>query len=384
MPHSFNRVNQSLRLDKGLLSGLTLTLALALLSAWVVWAFRATIVRYEVSDSARLEVVGAPYFIQSDVTGRVRSSELVLGRKVQAGEILLDLESRDEQLNISLERVHRAALQPQLAALRAQMEQEGLGKSDEQKVLAFSMGDTEAQYHQADAQASLAAEEAARANRLRGEGLISEADARRANAEAASKRSAAQASQAAALRVLPELQVHNRDRAVRVQQILVDVTKLQAEEAASSANLQRLEYELEKRRIRAPVSGILTECATLRPGAHISQGQQIGIIVPSSAVQMVAEFSPSAALGKIQPGQAATVKLEGFAWAQFGTLSAHVSRVAGDVRDGKVRVELAVRAPAHSHLPLRHGLPGSVEIEVERVTPALLLLRSAGQTVGSR
>jgi multidrug resistance efflux pump len=306
-----------------------------------------------------------------------------LGRKVQAGDILLDLESREEQLSLSLEHIHRAALQPQLAALRAQMEQEGLGKADEQKVLTFSVGDAEAQHRQAEAQAVLATEEAARANRLRSEGLISEADARRANADAASKRSAAQASQAAALRVVPELQVRDRDRAVRVKQILVDVTKLQAEDAASSANLQRLEYELEKRHIRAPVSGTLTECAILRPGAHISEGQQIGTLVPSNAVQMVAEFTPSAALGKIQPGQAATVKLQGFAWAQFGTLKARVSRVAGDVRDGKIRVELAVSAPAHSRLPLQHGLPGSVEIEVERVTPALLLLRSAGQTVGS-
>jgi multidrug resistance efflux pump len=383
MPNSFNRVNQSLRLDKGLLSGLTLTLTLALLTAWAIWAVRATIVRYEVSDSARLEVVGAPYIIQADITGRLRSSALVLGRKVQAGDILVDLESREEQLNLSLEHIHRAALQPQLAALRAQMEQEGLGKADEQKVLTFSVGDAEAQQRQAEAQALLATEEAARANRLRSEGLISEADARRANADAASKRSAAQASQAAALRVVPELQVRDRNRAVRVKQILVDVTKLQAEDAASSAYLQRLEYELEKRHIRAPVSGTLTECAILRPGAHISEGQQIATLVASSAVQMVAEFTPSAALGKIQPGQEATVKLQGFAWAQFGTLKARVSRVAGDVRDGKIRVELAVSAPAHSRLPLQHGLPGSVEIEVERVTPALLLLRSAGQTVGS-
>jgi multidrug resistance efflux pump len=383
MPHSFSRVNQSLRLDKGLLSGLTLTIALALLTAWVVWAFRATIVRYEVSDSARLEVVGAPYVIQSDVTGRLRSSELMLGRKVKAGDILLNLESREEELNLSVERIRHAALQPQLAALRAQMEQEGLGKGDEQQVLTFSVRDAEAQHRQAEAQALLAAEEATRANRLRSEGLISEADTRRANADAASKQSAAQASQAAAWRVVPELQVRNRDRAVRVKQILVDVTKLQAEDAASSANLQRLEYELEKRRIRAPVSGTLTECAILRSGAHISQGEQIGTIVSSNAVQMVAEFTPSAALGKIRPGQTATVKLQGFAWAQFGTLGARVSGVAGDVRDGKIRVELAVSAPAHSHLPLQHGLPGSVEIEVERVTPALLLLRSAGQTVGA-
>jgi membrane fusion protein, adhesin transport system len=98
----------------------------------------------------------------------------------------------------------------------------------------------------------------------------------------------------------------------------------------------------------------------------------------------VAEFAPDAALGKIHPGQNAVVKLEGFPWAQFGTLSARVARVAGEIRDGKVRVELAVKAPAGSRITLEHGLPGSVEVEVEQISPALLLLRSAGRAVGAR
>jgi membrane fusion protein (multidrug efflux system) len=370
-------------LDKGLLSGATLVIALALLTAWLIWIFRAPIVRYEVSDSARLEVTGSPYIVQSEITGELVSSHLVLGRKVQTGDILVDFESRDQQLNLSVERTHRAELEPQIAALRAQMDEESLGRGDEQKVLTFSMGNAEAQYRQAEAQATLAAEEAARANRLRSDGLISEADARRANADAQSKKAAAESSRAAVLRVRPELQVRDRDRTVRVQQILVDVTKLQAEVADSSANIRKLEYELEKRRIRAPVSGTLTECLTLRPGAHITEGQQLGIIVPDSGLHVVAEFTPSAALGKIHPGQNATVKLNGFPWAQFGVLTARVSRVAGDIRNGNVRVELAVNRPQHSRLPLQHGLPGSVEVEVEHVTPALLLLRAAGQTVGA-
>jgi multidrug efflux pump subunit AcrA (membrane-fusion protein) len=52
--------------------------------------------------------------------------------------------------------------------------------------------------------------------------------------------------------------------------------------------------------------------------------------------------------------------------------------VAGEVRDGTVRVELAVDAQAPSAIPLQHGLPGAVEVEVGRVTPAALILRNAG------
>jgi membrane fusion protein (multidrug efflux system) len=57
--------------------------------------------------------------------------------------------------------------------------------------------------------------------------------------------------------------------------------------------------------------------------------------------------------------------------------------VAGEIRDGKVRVELAVNAASRSRIPFQHGLPGSVEVEVERTSPAVLLLRSAGEAVGA-
>ena len=227
-------------------------------------------------------------------------------------------------------------------------------------------------------------EEAGRANRLRSEGLIPEAEARRANADAQSKRAAVESMKASVARLEPELQIRRRDRDAVMAETRSDIARLESDAATSAANAKRLEFEIENRRIRAPITGRLSECAPLRPGAYITAGRQLGVIVPSSKLQVVAEFSGEAALGKIHPGQNAIVKLEGFPWAQFGTLSARVARVAGEIRNGKVRVELAVQAPAGSRIPLQHGLPGSAEIEVERISPAVLLLRSAGQAVGAR
>jgi hypothetical protein len=57
--------------------------------------------------------------------------------------------------------------------------------------------------------------------------------------------------------------------------------------------------------------------------------------------------------------------------------------VAGEVRDGTVRVELAVDAQAPSAIPLQHGLPGAVEVEVGRVTPAALILRNGGRMLST-
>ena len=56
-----------------------------------------------------------------------------------------------------------------------------------------------------------------------------------------------------------------------------------------------------------------------------------------------------------------------------------VERVADEVRDGNVRVELSVLDSPGLRVPLKHGMPGSIEIEVEQASPAALLMRTAGQ-----
>jgi hypothetical protein len=80
-------------------------------------------------------------------------------------------------------------------------------------------------------------------------------------------------------------------------------------------------------------------------------------------LKIITDFLPPAALGRIQPGQPARLRLEGFPWTQYGAVSATVASVASEVRDGWVRVELAVRA------------------EVDHVSPATLVLRTAGSLV---
>jgi membrane fusion protein (multidrug efflux system) len=96
-------------------------------------------------------------------------------------------------------------------------------------------------------------------------------------------------------------------------------------------------------------------------------------------LKIMADFLPPAALGRIQPRQPARLRLEGFPWTQYGIVSATVASVANEVRDGQVRVELAVRSDAVPSIPLQHGLPGTVEVAVDHVSPAALILRAAGR-----
>ena len=382
MATSFTKMERLLSADRGHVSGWFLFSGLILIALWLAWAFCARVTRYEVSDSARLEVA-ATSPVEAGVSGKVSASHLTLGRRVEAGDILLELDDRDQQLALKEERTRRAELEPQLTALRTQMTSVNAGGSADERVLIYSSGGADAQVRQARAEADLASQEAVRAEKLRLQGLISQAEAEKAKAEAESKRASADSLQQAELRLSPELKVRDSDRSVKLSEISTDITKLEGDIAAANANLERLHYEIDKRKVRASVSGRLTECAVIHPGAHISEGQNIGVILPDGKVQMVADFEPAAAFGKLRPGQPAVIRLNGFPWAQFGVLRASVSHVAGEIRNGKVRVELAVNREAAPLIPLQHGLPGTVEVEIEHVTPAAMLLRSAGQAIGA-
>jgi membrane fusion protein (multidrug efflux system) len=65
-------------------------------------------------------------------------------------------------------------------------------------------------------------------------------------------------------------------------------------------------------------------------------------------------------------------------------LDASVTRVGSELRAGLVRVELEVHPDRGSSLPLEHGLPGSVAVDVERVTPAEMVKRAIGKTLSRR
>lgn len=383
MANSFHRVSHSLRVDNGLKSSAGIIIALALTAGWTTWAINGRVTRYEISESARLEVDAAAYPLQASVAGQLVASQLILGKEVHIGDVLAQVASDNERLSFQEERTRLATFEPQLAALRSQMQSQDQGRANERRVLNLSLEQARAQYREALAQAISAEQDSERAARLRVEGILAEADAQRAKAVAQSKRSAAETLKVAISRLEPELEVRDSDRQVGVKESLGDAAKLQASMATSSATIKRLEYEIERRRIRAPISGQLVECADVRPGSHISEGQQLGVILPRGKLQIIAEFLPSA-LGKVRPGQPALLRLQGFPWAQYGTVSARVLRVAGEIRDGKVRVELAVSSASPSRIPFQHGLPGAVEVQLDRISPAALILRSAGDLVGAR
>jgi membrane fusion protein (multidrug efflux system) len=227
--------------------------------------------------------------------------------------------------------------------------------------------------------ARAADEEAELFTRLQARALPSQLDALRAKAEAQKRQAAADTLRLAVSRAEGDHRTQESDRKAHLEGLRRDVTRLTGEMATATATVERLTHEIERRRIRAPMAGRLGEVAGLRIGSVVSEGDRLAAVVPYGELTVVADFPPPSALGRIRPGQSARLRLEGFPWTQYGSLAATVSRVASEVRNGHVRVELAIHPDWASPIPLQHGLPGTVEVQVERVALATLVLRTAGK-----
>ena len=381
MATPFSRTLRSLDADSFRPQLAGVALVAALLMAWLAWLFLAAVPLYEISDTARLETDVAAHSVAALAVGRIVSTRLVLGREVQAGEVLVELDADAQRLELEEERSRLAAIGPEREALRAEEAAEERALGEERDASRASFEEARAKFREAEALAQIAGQEADRAASLRAAGTLSELDFLRANAELERRRAAAESLRLAVSRLEREQQTRESDRRARIESRRREATQLEGQEITTAATIERLQNEIERRRIRAPITGRLGEVAELRVGAVVDEGNKLGAIVPAGELRVVAGFLPPAALGRIQPGQKARLRLEGFPWAEYGSLAATVSSVGSEVRDGRVRVELAVHPDPSSPIPLQHGLPGTVEVEVERVSPAALVLRIAGRMV---
>jgi multidrug resistance efflux pump/uncharacterized membrane protein (UPF0127 family) len=381
MSTPFSRTMYSLTADGFRRSLLGMLLAAILLSAWTAWFFLAQVTVYEVSAAARLEVSEAAHPVEAQVAGRVRATHLVLGQEVQGGDVLVELDADTQRLQREEERTRLAALIPQPSELRAEISAEETAQHEDQQAGQVALDQARARHREAAAAAQLSGQEAERMARLHARAYVAELDFLRAKAEAHKQREAADAGRLEVRRLEWDLRTRGSDRRARLQRLTREATQLEGQIAATRAVIEQLEYEITRRSVRAPVAGRLGEVATLQVGTMIREGNRLGAVVPPGMLKIMTDFLPPAALGRIQPGQPARLRLEGFPWAQYGAVSATVASVASEVRDGWVRVELAVRPDAAPPIPLQHGLPGTVEVEVDHVSPATLVLRTAGLLV---
>lgn len=382
MPTAFAQSMRALAADRGRWSLAGLFSVLLLLGAWSTWFVGARVAVYEVTNSARLEVDQAVHPIAAPLAGRIVSTSLVMGRAVQAGEVVVELDAEALRLHYAEAQVQRAALTAQQQARQQESSAEVTARQHERQAARAALAEARVRHQEAEVASQAAAEQAQIFARLQSRGLAPQLDLLRTRADADQKRTAAEAQRLGLSRLESEQRTRDSDRTARIAQFSRELARIEGDLRTAEATLSRLQHAIEQTRIRAPIGGHLGEVAPVQQGAVVRQGDLLGVVLPAGALRVVAHFLPAMALGRVQPGQAARLRLEGFPWAQYGSVAATVSSVAHETRDGMIRVECRLRPDIAGIIPLQHGLPGTLEVEVERLSPATLVLRGVGKRLG--
>lgn len=382
MPAAFSQTCHALSQDRPLKRSMALLVA-ALLLGWSAWLAFGRVTVYQSASSARVEVGIAAHPVASVVGGRVVETHLAIGREVTTGEALVVLDAEPERRAREEAQVRRQAYAARLAALLGEISAEEEAGHVASAARDAARAESRAQISQSEAKAEVARRQEKISANLRTNRATSELEYRRDLAEAEATQAAVLSVRAAHTKLDHDRALQEKDRLVRLAKLRREAADLEGAAAIETAAIARLDYAISQRCIRAPIGGTLGEVTELRVGAVVSAAEKLGTIVPRDPPRAVA-FFPAGSVGRVRPGQPAQLRLDGYPWTQFGTVAATVSEVGNEPSNGLIRVELALQPDSTSTIPLAHGLPGAVEVEVERIAPAMLILRAAGQCLAPR
>lgn len=129
-----------------------------------------------------------------------------------------------------------------------------------------------------------------------------------------------------------EVIARNSDKAV--QDFISDnAQKLEDAERRAEDVAQRLakaQAELDHLTLRAPIAGRVQSSIITNVGQVVASGQEIMRIVPEDSGLEIQAYVRNRDIGFVSVGQEAVVKIESFPFTRYGSIHAHVERIAKD------------------------------------------------------
>ncbi len=365
---------------------LLVVLVLAAVGGIAIWATVAEVPIVKVSSQARVEPHNAVFRIEPPSAGRVVRSMLNLDEDIKEGDLLIEFDTRAEQLELDQSKATAEGLAQELIVIREQIENKRGEASATGRVDEVAVREAEEREQELAPRHKLAQERADLALKSP-TGAMSEIEKleRRTDVDALGYAKTAQS--LAIIRLRREQGVRGQTLTAQLLGLKRDQLKTESQLRELTASIARLEYQIDKKHYRAPASGHLVDVAELGAGAFIADGQRVGTIVSNDAEVRIRARFPKEVVGMIHPGQTAQLKLDGYPWTIYGTVPAKVTRVGTEpglvatpeAIPGTVRVELDIEAPADPRIQLQHGMTAIVEVEVARVSPIGLVMRSIGE-----
>lgn len=146
--------------------------------------------------------------------------------------------------------------------------------------------------------------------------------------------------------------LQRRLEAATIQFVSDQTQKLAEAERVSD----RLQQELvkattrhERTRLTAPISGTVQELVLTTVGQVVAPGQALMTIVPLDAPIEIAAMIENSDIGFVEPGQAAVIKILSFPFTRFGTIDGVVINVSRDAVDQRAAGSLGDPRSAIKH-----------------------------------
>jgi membrane fusion protein (multidrug efflux system) len=374
---AFSRTLRSLDRER-VVSRWPLGLGALLLLAWATWFVLGRVTITATTSDARIEARDVSRSLEFELGGRISRVHVGVGQVVRAGQLLVELDASEVDLLLEEARVRERGLIAQQSAIDTRIDAAARALSRMAPAVAAAQAQASAEHRKAVALAEHAEREATRADALLAIGAISAEQRDQTKARLTELRSIADSLKRVPSRLVLESGVAESDRQAGLAELREQAARLGSELDRTKIEVARLAVQRGKLRVLAPVAGRIGELGTFRAGDIVEPRSRVGVLIPDGALTLIAEFDPRSTHGLLNVGQKAELRLDGFAWTEYGSLPAQVSRVASEPRNGKLRIELTLEPQPASAVVLQHGLSGSVEVNVERVSPATLVLRAAG------
>ncbi|MGE3540404.1 MAG: HlyD family secretion protein [Candidatus Tectimicrobiota bacterium] len=336
-------------------------------SAVGMWLLLARLPVYRLVSSSQLAFDTALQFFVAPVAGSVRVAHLQLGQTVQTGDVLVQLDDTEQRLQVDEERQHLMGLQARYKA--RQQEESAL---EESRRAATQEGQAALQEAQARQHEAIMALQGAQEKTQR-LGPFAPLTA------LSPQQGAVETARVALQRLEREQRLRAAEWQLRLAQFQREVVALEGDMALATARLTRLEQAQALRQLRAPVAGRLGAVAPLPAGAVVQPGERLGVIVLAETPLVTATLDPVLSGRPVQAGQHAWLRSTEGGLGASQTLPARVWRTETTGQEARQRVVLRLAAAALDHWPLRPDVRWTAVIEVERVNPLTLALRTLGQ-----
>jgi membrane fusion protein (multidrug efflux system) len=352
-------------------------LVLALLAAWIVWALAGRVSIVAVSKRARFESRSAVRQIAVPKSGRINRVNIALGQIVRHGDVLLELDADEVTIRRGKAIDDIANLRRRIDAITGQITATRSLAAAQTNAAAAKVQQARENGIEAKNLANIDSARAERLEKLARQGLVPATDATEARSRADAARARGRAFAAAEEEASRQQAEAVSGAEATLRSLDSDRIVIQSQLAAEQAALQQADVDLDRLRVRAPADGRIGSSAEMRAGTWVEQGTVAASIVAAEPREVAAWFALDD-MPLLRTGQSASVWLESLGRGGRRRFAASVTGIERDANGSEFRVTLRLAAPPSPLAAVDQGVPATVTIDVQRLSPFDALLRAAG------